>query len=243
MKRSPSRGGSWACAVLVVVLIATALLATNVVVAVAVAPVIAGLLSIELDRRGGPIATGIVRAAGRLLPANARQQNADEWVDHVLSEGGVGLRPVLVALEIAFLGAPRIAWRLRVRPLAGRYVFALFLTAVQVAQADPDERRRGSTISATKAVVRLSAMFVTPLLALAVVRRFERVLPRWLLYAIGCAIYMALSTLTIGYPIWLGLVVFSGMSIVTMSVGMLVVLKTELIVRFASRLMGMPDDA
>ena len=70
--------------------------------------------------------------------------------------------------------------RLRVRPAAGRYILALFLVAIEIVRADPDERRRGSTISAAKAILRLPALFTAPVMAVFVFRRMERKLPRWL---------------------------------------------------------------
>ncbi len=142
-ERGPRRGSLEVCIVLGMTLATCALVASTTVIAVTVAPVVAGLLVIELDRGGGPIATGIVRSASRLLPKSARAENADEWADHVLSAGDVGLRPVLVALEIAIVSAPRIALRLRLRPLAGRYLLALFVVPLDVVRADPDERKRG----------------------------------------------------------------------------------------------------
>ena len=80
------------------------------------------LLAIELDRSGGLFGTRIVRLASVIFPKRVRQEHADEWADHVLSAGEAGFRPVIAAIELAVVTAPRMALRLRVRPAAGRYI-------------------------------------------------------------------------------------------------------------------------
>jgi hypothetical protein len=75
-----------------------------------------GLLATELDRSGRLLGLGIVRRATSLLPVRLREGAADEWSDHVLAAGEHGMRPVLVAVSIALLAAPRMAVRYRVRP-------------------------------------------------------------------------------------------------------------------------------
>jgi hypothetical protein len=226
------------------ILAACAVTASTVVIAVAVAPVVGGLLAIELDRSGGLFGTRIVRLASVILPKRVRQEHADEWADHVLSAGEAGFRPVIAAVELAVVTAPRMALRLRVRPAAGRYILALFLVAVEIVRADPDERRRGSTISMVKAILRLPALFTAPVMAAAVFRRMERTLPRWLFYATGTGIELALSNATAGLrlPIWVGLPLLVLIQGAIMSVGMLVVLKDEAVIRFASRWIGPVDE-
>lgn len=200
-----------------------------------------GLLASEVDRSGRVFGVRIVRAASWLLPARLREGWATDWEDHVLCSGEEGLRPVLAALGIALIAAPRIAVQVRVRPVVGRYILAWLLVAVEVIRADPAEQRRGSTISAVKAVVRLGALPVTPLLALTVVRRVERALPRCLLYAIGFAVEWCLSWVTVGTPIWIEAPAVCGAAIVTLSIGALVVMKSETIIRFATGLAVSPD--
>jgi hypothetical protein len=87
-------------------------------VALVLAPIFVGLATTELDRSGRRIAVPLVRLASHLLPAAARQEHVDEWVDHVLAAGEEGMRPVLAALSIAFWGAPVMgAWlRYAARP-------------------------------------------------------------------------------------------------------------------------------
>jgi hypothetical protein len=97
-ERGPKNKGLTVCIVLALVLILATLEASNTIVALALMPVIAGLLVTEFDRSGGLIATRIVRLASRLLPKSRRADYADEWVDHVLAAGDEGLHPVLAAL-------------------------------------------------------------------------------------------------------------------------------------------------
>lgn len=239
----PNPSGAAACVVLVVLLVACALMTSNPPIALVVTPIIAGLLVIELDRSGGLFATRIVRLASVLLPKRVRREHADEWADHVLSVGEAGLRPVIAAAAIAVVAAPKIALRLRVRPAAGRYILALFLVAIEIVRADPDERRRGSTISATKAILRLPALWTAPVMAVAVFRRMELKLPRWLFYATGTAIELALSnTFARLLPIWVGVPLLVLIQAVIMTVGIVVTLKHEAVIRFASGWIGPLDE-
>ena len=239
----PNPSGAAACIVLVVLLVACALMMSSALIAVVLTPVIAGLLVIELDRSGGLFATRIVRLASVLLPKRVRREHADEWADHVLSLGEAGLRPVIAAIAIALVAAPKIALRLRVRPAAGRYILALFLVAIEIVRADPDERRRGSTVSATKAILRLPALWTAPVMAVAVFRRMECTLPRWLFYATGTAIDLALSNMFAGLvPIWVGVPLLVLIQAAIMAVGIVVTLKHEALIRFASRWIGPLDE-
>jgi hypothetical protein len=95
--------------------------------AVVATGVLLTLLAAELDRSGRLIALRLVRAAARMLPSRMREDNKSQWVDHVLCAGEAGLRPVLVALWIAVMAAPRLAFRYRVRTRAAIYVGRLFL--------------------------------------------------------------------------------------------------------------------
>lgn len=238
-KHEPPRGSLGSC----VLLAALAALATGVdtVVSVLVGGLFLGLLVAELDRSGRLLGVWIVRAASWLLPKRCRQSHASEWRDHILCAGDEGLKPVLVAVHIAILGAPRIAVRLRMQPLLWRYVLALMLAAVQVVRADPGERRRGSTFSACKACVRLAALPVTPLLALPVARRLERILPRWLLYATGLTIQWWLASLTGRTPFWIVALLVIAWTAALLLAGIGIVLASERLVPFAARMASPPD--
>jgi hypothetical protein len=86
--------------------------------------------------------------------------HTDEWVDHVLSAGAEGLRPVVSAVKIAPSAAPRIALRLRFRPFARRYVLPLLLVATDGVRADAGETRRGSRADVTRRVVEQRSAFL-----------------------------------------------------------------------------------
>jgi hypothetical protein len=83
------------------------------------------LLASELDRSGRHLGLWIVRAAAYLLPARVRTDAQAEWTDHVLSAGDAGMRPVLAAISIALLGAPRLALSYRFRLRAAKWASEL----------------------------------------------------------------------------------------------------------------------
>jgi hypothetical protein len=238
-QRTPAPGSLSVCVSLATVVIVGT--AVRSMVSLLLAGLAMALLASELDRSGRLFGVRVVRAASWLLPARLREGWTAEWEDHVLCAGEEGLRPVLAALGIALIAAPRIAAQVRLRPVAGRYILAWLLVAVEVVRADPTEQRRGSTISAVKAVVRLGALPVTPLLALTVLRRLERALPRWLLYAIGLAVEWCLSWVTVGTPIWIEAPAVCAAALIVLSIGAVVVMKGETIIRFATRLALPPD--
>ena len=212
---------------------------SNPLIAVVVTPVIAGLLVIELDRERRSVRDADRSARQSLLPKRVRREHADEWADHVVSVGEAGLRPLIAAIPIAVVAAPKVALRLRVRPAAGRYILALFLVAIEIVRADPDERRRGSTISATKAILRLPALCTAPVMAVAVFRRMELKLPRSLFYATGTAMELALSNAVARLvPIWVGVPLLVLIQGAIMTAGIVVTLKHEAVIRFASRWIG-----
>jgi hypothetical protein len=96
--------------------------------AVVASGLLLALLAAEVDRSGRLIALRLVRSAAKLLPSRIREGNEAQWTDHVLCAGEMGLRPVVVALWIVFMGAPRLAFRYRVRTRAAIYVGQLFLS-------------------------------------------------------------------------------------------------------------------
>jgi hypothetical protein len=85
-----------------------------------VLPVVIGLLVAHLDRESGRLSRALVRAAARLLPAERRDDERDEWLDHVESAGERGLLPLTRALSIALVAAPLLAVGLRVGRSASR---------------------------------------------------------------------------------------------------------------------------
>jgi hypothetical protein len=91
----------------------------------ALLPVVAALLAAEIDRTGRLLAVRIVAGAGRFLPTAVREDHVAEWRDHVLSVGEEGLRPVLTALFIAVRAAPALAFRLRVRLAAAKWLLEM----------------------------------------------------------------------------------------------------------------------
>ena len=95
-----------------------------------------------------------------------------------------------------------------------------------------------------KAILRLPALFTAPVIAVAVFRRMERALPRWLFYATGTAIELVLSNAAAGLrlPIWAGVPMLVLIQGAIMAVGMVVVLKHEAVIRFASRWIGPLDE-
>lgn len=83
-------------------------------VALAVLPFLATLLAAHLDRESGILARGLVGAAARLLPAERRRDELDEWLDHLESAGEHGVLPLTRAFSIALVAAPLLAIGLRV---------------------------------------------------------------------------------------------------------------------------------
>jgi hypothetical protein len=80
----------------------------------AVLPILASLLAAEIDRESGRMAVTLVRAASRLLPADRRDEECEEWLDHVLAAGEHGLLPLTRALSITIVGVPLLAIGLRI---------------------------------------------------------------------------------------------------------------------------------
>jgi hypothetical protein len=77
-------------------------------------PLLVALIAIQIDREGGRIAIGILTAAAVLIPRRRRQEELDDWLDHVQTAGQHGLLPLTGALSIAFIAAPALAVGLRV---------------------------------------------------------------------------------------------------------------------------------
>jgi hypothetical protein len=94
-------------------------------------PLTVALLAAELDREGGRIAVRIVDLASRVLPRHSRVDHRDEWVDHVLSSGEVGVRPGLSAIAIALIAAPRLALAERLGEFRGLRWFERLGSAIQ----------------------------------------------------------------------------------------------------------------
>ena len=83
-------------------------------VALAVLPLVATLLAAHLDRESAVLARGLVGLAAALLPRERRQDELDEWLDHLESAGEHGVLPLTRALSIALVAAPLLAIGLRV---------------------------------------------------------------------------------------------------------------------------------
>lgn len=77
-------------------------------------PLLVALIATQVDREGGRIAIGIVTAAALLIPRQRRQEEREDWLDHVQTAGEHGLLPLTRALSIAVIAAPTLAVGLRV---------------------------------------------------------------------------------------------------------------------------------
>lgn len=86
----------------------------NAIVDVVLLPFVATLLAAHIDRESGRLARTLVMAAACLLPASRREEERDEWIDHVETAGEKGVLPLTRALSIAFLAAPLLAVGLRI---------------------------------------------------------------------------------------------------------------------------------
>jgi hypothetical protein len=124
MSRRPN-GDLTACLVLTAILAGCAYFVSAVTATIGI--VVAALLGAEIDRSGRLIASRLVGLASLLLPEVYRRDHADEWVDQVLCAGKAGIRPVLTALGIALLAAPRIGMRLRTAGAAMKFLRAWLL--------------------------------------------------------------------------------------------------------------------
>src|ERR1044072_1373392 len=77
-------------------------------------PFVVNLAAAHIDRESGRLARSLVIRAARLLPAARRQDERDEWLDHIDSAGEHGIAPLTRALSIALVAAPLLAIGLRV---------------------------------------------------------------------------------------------------------------------------------
>jgi hypothetical protein len=240
MNHSPRRsGGAGTCLLLLVILIGCSLAASVPVVALIIAPTVAGFFVLELDRNSASMSERMVTRAARLLPQRVRADLAEEWVSHVHEAGDAGLRPLVEAAKIAFVGAPWLACRLHGRRLAGSYLLSLVTVALEIARADAKEKRRGSWISTAKAALRINAIVMAPVLAVVFMLRFD--IPRWLIYTLAAVSAFAISKFADGLPLCPHILTLLVPDLVLMSVCSLVVLKYEPIVSYLARLIG--DDA
>jgi hypothetical protein len=153
----------------------------------------------------------VVALAARLVPPRHRRDLIDEWSDHVLSAGEEGTRPLLVAIRIAFLAAPRIALRYRLRRRAALYVVRLFdvyFEQIEQLVITPASARRdaGEAVGTRGTVVIVSrtllAMMASTPLYLILGRRVRNV-PMPLLTILGMLITLAplaVGMLLAGFP-------------------------------------------
>ncbi|HET7416991.1 MAG TPA: hypothetical protein VFJ61_05155 [Solirubrobacterales bacterium] len=77
-------------------------------------PLLVTLLATHVDRESAKLSRSIIVGASRLLPPHRRQDELDEWLDHVESAGEQGMQPLTRAITIALLSAPLLAVGLRV---------------------------------------------------------------------------------------------------------------------------------
>jgi hypothetical protein len=107
---NPGRGLLW-------LLIATGIALTQAhmaFVAMVVLPFLVTLAAAHIDRESGRIARTVVHGAAHLIPEARREEELDEWIDHLESAGEQGLLPLTCALSIALISAPALAVGLRV---------------------------------------------------------------------------------------------------------------------------------
>lgn len=81
---------------------------------VVLGPLVVGFLVAYLDRESGRLARALVMFAARLVPVNRRQDELDEWLDHLEAAGERGVLPLTRALSICLIAAPTLAIGLRV---------------------------------------------------------------------------------------------------------------------------------
>lgn len=77
-------------------------------------PFLVTLVATHLDRESGRLSRVIVKTAARLLPVDRREDERDEWLDHIITAGEEGVLPLTRALSVAFIAAPALAIGLRV---------------------------------------------------------------------------------------------------------------------------------
>lgn len=102
-------------AVIVLVLIAAVmLLPRNRGAEVAIA-LLVHLLGSRMDYIGPRAARGLMRVALLALPSDQREDQFDEWVDHLRNAGDDGLHALIVAAGLVARGVPLLAVRARTR--------------------------------------------------------------------------------------------------------------------------------
>lgn len=107
------RSGRALLILLVLLMALASQLSSNLVAAVLV-PLVATLLGAHIDRDSGVLARALVRGACRLLPAERRNEELDELLDHVKAAGEHGVLPLTRALSISLVAVPLLALGLRV---------------------------------------------------------------------------------------------------------------------------------
>jgi hypothetical protein len=189
VKRTPAIPGWF---VLVSMLVACALIRSRVTDVVAA--VTAALLAAELDRSGRVLAVRIVRAGTYLLPTDRRTDHFDEWRDHVLTVGEVGLRPVWAALGIAFVAAPRLALTVRGQRAIAACLLGLIGACLgfQRELLRRADGRRGWVTYFIRVQLLQMGVFVVPVYAAVLMRARTRAVPSRLWYVGGFGLWAAL---------------------------------------------------
>jgi hypothetical protein len=114
-------GGRGLALLLVLMLLLVSQVGSHLVDA-ALLPFVAALLAAHIDRESGHLARAVVVIAARLIPARRREEECNEWLDHVDTAGEHGVLPLSRALSIAFFAAPLLAIGLRVGRSRGQSV-------------------------------------------------------------------------------------------------------------------------
>jgi hypothetical protein len=196
---------------------------------------VVALLAIEIDRSGRYVAVPVVKLASLILPRSARREWADQWVDHVLCDAEDGIRPMLSAFSIATFAAPKLAMSLRLRPIAGRYLYALLSVTLDVMVGSGKRRHRKSPIPFAKASLRLSALWMVPLLALGGMR-WRRGVPRWAVYVLGTGSTWVIPNLWFSWLSLPGVVLaLAVQGVLTVAAGLLIA-NEEGVIEIAARL-------
>lgn len=76
--------------------------------------ILAGLLVIELHRRGALISRDLIHGAARLLPRGDREYFLEQWLRRMPKASEQGISPLVRALPIVLIAAPFLGVGLRV---------------------------------------------------------------------------------------------------------------------------------
>jgi hypothetical protein len=257
--KAPSPNRFTACAVLIA-FVALCFAVPSFPGAAILLPILLGLFAAELDRTGGVVGVRIVRFGGRLVPARCREPLVDEWVDHVLSAGDAGLRPVGAAFSILIFAALRLAFRLRVRRRIATFLGYIVVSWMRVSedttnmlerrfpeaygpspeelQVDEPPPLRWFALAAIRSTAALPAL---PIGAVMLLR--GRRMPCIAAYAIGVVLWVTPPMLWIVWPPAVGMVAAVAVGVVGTSsnlLGFRLGRNVDDLARFVRRVAGNP---